>query len=113
MTRSEFVLFVQTIEAFYPKARLFKDSTEMELWFRNLSDLPYPLVSTAIIKWGRTQKFSPSISEIRKGATAIRHWILCQQIIRKSLGQPYFLPDELVSEKRLLDECQKYLSECT
>ena len=51
----------------------------MELWYNQLKDIPYKIAETTLNKWVAIEKWSPSISDIRKLANelvngAIRDW---------------------------------------
>lgn len=43
----------------------------MELWYRALQDIPYVVIEAALNKWVSTEKWSPSIAEIREKSAEI------------------------------------------
>ena len=43
----------------------------LELWYRQLQDIPYDVAELALNKWVATNKWSPSIAEIRETAATI------------------------------------------
>ena len=43
----------------------------MELWFRQLEDIPYDLAEIALTKWVATNKWSPTIADIREQAASV------------------------------------------
>jgi hypothetical protein len=44
----------------------------MELWFRELEDIPYQLADVILAKWVAQNKWSPSIADIREQAVEIQ-----------------------------------------
>lgn len=43
----------------------------MELWYKQLQDIPYNVAEVTLNKWVATNKWSPSIADIREQATII------------------------------------------
>ena len=43
----------------------------MQLWFNQLSDIPYKVAEVTLNKWVATNKWSPSIADIREQATGL------------------------------------------
>lgn len=66
MTKKEFALFAAALRTYYPKEQLLPNEKAMELWFRMLEDIPYDVAEMGLQKWVATNKWSPSISEIRE-----------------------------------------------
>lgn len=71
MDKKEFSIFAAAMKTYYPREGLLPNSQAAELWFRQLQDIPYPVAEAALNKWVATQKWSPSIAEIRESAAAI------------------------------------------
>lgn len=71
MERQEFATFAAALRTYYPKEQLLPNQQAMELWFRELQDIPYSVAETALRKWVATNKWSPSIAEIREAVTGI------------------------------------------
>ena len=72
MTKNEFAIFAAALKTYYSKEdKLLPNKQAMELWFEQLSDIPYIVAETALKKWVATNKWSPSIAEIREAATEI------------------------------------------
>lgn len=69
MTKEEFKLFALALKTYYPKEGLLPNSQAMDLWYAQLQDLPYEVASTALNKWVATNKWSPSIADIRSSST--------------------------------------------
>lgn len=74
MTKQEFALFVSALKTFYSKEeKLIPNKEAMALWYSQLQDIPYPLANAVLQKWVSTQKWSPSIAEIREQAVLIQN----------------------------------------
>lgn len=73
MDKKEFATFAMAIRTYYPKENILPNQQAMELWFRELQDLPYVVAETALRKWVSTNKWSPSIAEIREAAAHIKN----------------------------------------
>lgn len=72
MDKKEFSMFVMALKTFYPRENLLPNNQAMELWYRQLNDIPYQISEAALNKWVATNKWSPSIAEIREIATSIK-----------------------------------------
>lgn len=66
MDRREFANFAMALRTYYPKEQILPNDQAMELWFRELQDIPFNVAEAALRKWVSTQKWSPSIAEIRE-----------------------------------------------
>lgn len=71
MDKREFATFAAALKTYYPKENLLPNSQAMELWYRQLQDIPYIVAEAALQKWVATQKWSPSIAEIREMAMTV------------------------------------------
>lgn len=65
MTKKEFAQIVLAIQTYFPKENLFQTEASITLWYNALQDIEYNVMSTALQKWVATNKWSPSISELR------------------------------------------------
>ena len=93
MDKTEFGLFASALRTYYPKEdKLLPNKQAMELWFRELQDIPFQVAEAALRKWVSTNKWSPSIAEIREMAATIKNgdipdwgegWEEVQRAIRK------------------------------
>lgn len=72
MTKQEFALFAAALKTYYPREQLLPNSQAMDLWFAQLQDIPFKLAETALNKWVATNKWSPSIAEIRETSLNIQ-----------------------------------------
>lgn len=66
MDKKEFALFASALRTYFPKENILPNPQAMELWFRELADIPFPVAEAALRKWVVTNKWSPSIAEIRE-----------------------------------------------
>lgn len=73
MTRQEFAMFAMALKTYYPREALLPNQPAMELWYRELEDIPYKVAEAALRKWVATNKWSPSIAEIREITTTIQY----------------------------------------
>lgn len=92
MTKKEFAIFASALKTYYPRENLLPNNQAMELWYRQLQDIPYELAEASLNKWVATNKWSPSISEIREMSADIQNgeipdwgngWEQVQRAIRK------------------------------
>lgn len=71
MDKKEFATFTAAIKTYYPKENILPNVQAVELWFRQLEDIPYEVAEAALNRWVATNKWSPSIAEIRETASSI------------------------------------------
>ena len=71
MTDQEFAKFASAMKALYSRDMMKEDTLALELWYEFLRDLPYEAVMAALKRWVLTNKWAPSISEIRQMVVAI------------------------------------------
>lgn len=71
MTRQEFLKFAAALKTFYPREQILPNDEAIALWHRQLMDLPYETAVLVLNKWVATEKFSPTIADIRSTATEI------------------------------------------
>ena len=72
MTKKDFGLFVMALKTYFPREQLLPNEQAVELWYRQLQDLDYRIAEAARNEWVATQKWSPSIADIRELAARIR-----------------------------------------
>ena len=73
MDKKEFGVLAAAIRTYYPKEQILPNQQAMELWYRELQDIPYVVAETSLRKWVATNKWSPSIADIREGAVTVQH----------------------------------------
>lgn len=71
MNKKEFSVFASALRTYFPREKLLPNEQAMELWYRQLQDIPYKVAEATLNKWVAINKWSPSIAEIRELATEI------------------------------------------
>lgn len=71
MTGTEFGLFASALRTYFPREKILPNKAAMELWFRELKDLPYAVAEAALRKWVASNRWSPSIADIREMANKV------------------------------------------
>lgn len=71
MNKAEFKIFADAIRTYYSKENILPNPQAMELWYRALCDIPYQVAEIVLQKWVATNKWSPSIAEIREMCAVI------------------------------------------
>lgn len=66
MNKTEFATIAAAIRTYFPRYNMFPNEEAMTLWFQELQDLPADVLSTALRKWVATNKWPPSIAELRE-----------------------------------------------
>lgn len=73
MDKNEFSMFSMALKTYYPRENLLPNTQAMELWFKQLQDIPYRVAEVALNKWVAVNKWSPSIADIRAEAAEIKN----------------------------------------
>ena len=72
MDKREFAMLAAAIKTYYSKEKdLLPNQAAMELWYKQLCDIPFPVAEAALDKWAQTEKWSPSIAELREMAATV------------------------------------------
>ena len=71
MNKQEFAVFASALRTYYPKEKLLPNEQAIQLWFNQLQDIPYQVAEVTLNKWVATNKWSPSIADIREQATGL------------------------------------------
>ena len=71
MTREEFKILCKGLKAVYTQETFLPDADAFNIWFALLGDLEYPVLNAAIQKYMLTNKFPPTIADLREIATTI------------------------------------------
>ena len=69
--KQEFAKFAMALKTYYPREQLLPNTQAMELWYRELQDIPMEIAELSLRKWVSTNKWSPSIAEIREIASSV------------------------------------------
>lgn len=73
MNAQEFGNFSAALRTYYSRENILPNKQAMELWFRQLQDIPYEAAEAILSKWVSTSKWSPSIADIREGMASIAY----------------------------------------
>lgn len=68
MTKQEFGIWTAALQTYFPKYNMLPSPEAMDLWYQELKDLPADVATAVLRKWVATEKWPPSIAEIRAGA---------------------------------------------
>ena len=71
MNKKEFAIFASALRTYYPKENILPNEQALELWYKQLQDIPYKVAEVTLYKWVATNKWSPSIADIREQATEV------------------------------------------
>ena len=100
MDKKEFALFAMALKTYYPRENLLPNDRAMELWFKELQDIPYEVAEIGLQKWVSLNKWSPSIAEIREYSATIVNgeiapWSEAWEEVRRALNNyGYYRADE-------------------
>lgn len=73
MNKQEFSKWVMALKTYYPREQLLPNEQAMELWYQALKDIPMQVAEATLRKWVATNKWSPTIAEIRENAVDVKH----------------------------------------
>lgn len=65
MEAKEFAVFADRLKTAFPKDNLLATRDQMDWWFDLLGDIPFQTAILALKKYALSNKFPPSVSEIR------------------------------------------------
>lgn len=71
MEREEFKMLVKGMKAIYSQPTFIPDQDAFNMWFALMGDLPYEVCNVAIQKYMLTNKFPPTVAEIRELAANV------------------------------------------
>lgn len=71
MTFEEFLPIADAIRHYYPKEPMMPNKEAVMLWYEELSDLDATATRVAIRKWAATNKWPPTIADIREQVTGM------------------------------------------
>lgn len=95
MTVREFGIFADAIKTYFPRDNVLPTEKAMRLWYEELKDIPYQLAHLALQKYVCTNKFAPTIADIREQVAELNNqneeelnetaaWSLVLKAIRRS-----------------------------
>lgn len=97
MDKKEFATFAMALKTYYPRETLLPNTQAMELWYKQLQNLPLVVAEIALEKWVATNKWSPSISDLFSMVEKI-HWEAYETLSSHSFKD--IIPEE---ERKRLD----------
>lgn len=66
MTKKEFSILAAAIKTFYPRENVLPNEKALALWYGMLSDIPYKVAEAAVSKHVASNKYPPTVAEIRE-----------------------------------------------
>ncbi len=69
MTFDEFKLLAKSMKSVYTRDNFLPDAESIKIWFLLLKDIPYEVLNVAIQKYMMTNKFAPTIADLRELST--------------------------------------------
>ena len=66
MNKQEFAKVVMALRTYYPRENLIPNQQAADLWFLQLQDIEYSVAELAVSKWVSTNKWSPTIADLRE-----------------------------------------------
>ena len=66
MKAKEFGFLADAIKTYFPRDNVLPTENAMRLWYEELKDIPYQLAHLALRKYMYTNKFAPTIADIRE-----------------------------------------------
>ena len=92
MTKAEFSKISAVLKVSFSWAKLFETDAAIEVWYRKLSDIPFPVMAAVVDKWIETKNNPPTIADLRteaantiNGETPI--WTDGWQQVRKAISR--------------------------
>lgn len=71
MTRDEFKVLVKGLKAVYAQPTFIPDQDAFNMWFALIGDLPYEVCNVSVQKYMLTNKFPPTVADIRELASNV------------------------------------------
>lgn len=65
MEFDKFKILIKGLKAVYTSERFLPDADSVKIWYSMLKDIPYDVLSVAIQKYIMTEKFPPTIADLR------------------------------------------------
>lgn len=66
MSFEDFKILAKGMKAIWPSERFLPDGDSVKIWYQLLKDLSYEVVNAAIQKYALTNKFPPTIADLRE-----------------------------------------------
>ena len=71
MNKKEFMVLMDAMRSYYPREKLIPTKEAAELWYDALKDLEFDRAMTALQEHVQSNKWSPTIADIRQRAVSI------------------------------------------
>lgn len=71
MTVREFEIFADALKTYYPREKILPNQQALTLWYQQLQDIDAKVAGAVLQKWVATNKWSPSIADIREQASKL------------------------------------------
>lgn len=123
MEKEEFSKLAMAIKTYYPKETILPNSEAMCLWYEALQDIPYEVASLSLRRWVSTNRWSPTIADIREMAAEVKagpkkDWSEGWEQVIKSISKygSYRQEEAIESLDEITRECVKrigYYNICT
>lgn len=116
MDKKQFGTFAMALRTYFPREQILPNQQAMELWYRELQDIPYEVAEAGLRQWVSTNKWSPSIADIREMATTIQRgsipdWGEGWEQVTKAIRQygTYRIPEAMETFDPLTRKCVERL----
>lgn len=73
MDKREFALIAAALQTYFPRYNMLPTPEAKILWYQSLQDLSADVLSAALQKWVNTERFPPTIAELRSLCAEIQH----------------------------------------
>ena len=73
MTKEEFAVIAKAIKTLFPKESVFPNNESLTIWYSLLKDIDYQTATASVQKYALTNKFPPTVADIRELAVGIEH----------------------------------------
>jgi len=97
--KAEFAVWAMALKTYFPRDNLLPSNEAMELWYQELQDIPQNVAMAMLRKWVDTQKWPPTISEIRTMCKEISEgelpqWADAWQEVVRAIGRYGYMSEE-------------------
>lgn len=76
MTRGEFTKWGIALITYYPQGNTLSSTEAMDLWYKRLQDIPASVAMSMLDKWSETEKWPPTIADVRRICTEMQNGVL-------------------------------------
>ena len=85
MNKKEFAIWASALKTYYPKEKILPNAQALELWYKQLQNIPYDIAEITLNEWVAKNVFSPSIAEILQNAEGVKVREKLQKLEDKAL----------------------------